>query len=78
MGDNTIDRYNLSDIFEYMSIENYQQLLQRLVQAARPGGRIAYWNMLAPRRCPEKMYSTVRSLTELAQSLHQQDQAFFL
>ncbi|MDI9640057.1 DUF3419 family protein [Oscillatoria laete-virens NRMC-F 0139] len=77
MGDNTIDRYNLSDIFEYMSIENYQQLLQRLVQAARPGGRIAYWNMLAPRRCPEKMYSTVRSLTELAQSLHQQDQAFF-
>src|SRR5262249_8572273 len=44
-----IDRYNLSDIFEYMSADNYEQLLQKLVAAGRPGGRLAYWNMLVPR-----------------------------
>lgn len=77
IGDNAIDRYNLSDIFEYMSLENYQQLLQRLVQAGRKGGRLVYWNMLAPRHCPEEMHNRLYRLTHLAQSLHQQDKAFF-
>jgi S-adenosylmethionine-diacylglycerol 3-amino-3-carboxypropyl transferase len=42
IGDDAIDRYNLSDIFEYMSTENYAQLLERLVRSGRTGGRLAY------------------------------------
>ena len=50
----SIDRFNLSDIFEYMSEENYARLLGRLVAHGRRGGRLAYWNMLAPRAVPKR------------------------
>jgi S-adenosylmethionine-diacylglycerol 3-amino-3-carboxypropyl transferase len=72
-----IDRYNLSDIFEYMSLENYQTLLQKLIWAGRPGSRLAYWNMLAPRTHPESMAGQLRSLSDLARRLHLTDKAFF-
>jgi S-adenosylmethionine-diacylglycerol 3-amino-3-carboxypropyl transferase len=72
-----VHRYNLSDIFEYMSEENYQVLLEHLVNAASPGARLAYWNMLVPRQRPEVMAQQLRSLSDCAKKLHQQDKAFF-
>ena len=76
-GRDSIDRANLSDIFEYMSEENCAGLLERLAEAGRPGGRLAYWNMLAPRRRPESLAHRLRPLTDLADRLHQEDKAFF-
>jgi len=70
-----IDRFNLSDIFEYMSEDNSATLMARLVERAAPGGRLAYWNMLAPRQCPPEL--PVRLLEPLSQQLHEQDRAFF-
>lgn len=77
IGENTIDCYNLSDIFEYLSPENYQYLLRRLVRSGRLGGRLAYWNMLTPRSRPATMAKQLKPLTDLARSLHAQDNAFF-
>jgi S-adenosylmethionine-diacylglycerol 3-amino-3-carboxypropyl transferase len=76
-GDAAFDRYNLSDIFEYMSVDNYHRLLERLARSGRRGGRLAYWNMLAPRRRPDTMADRLRPLNELAAQLHQRDKAFF-
>jgi S-adenosylmethionine-diacylglycerol 3-amino-3-carboxypropyl transferase len=75
--DLAVDCYNLSDIFEYMSAENYHTLLEKLVARGKPGGRLAYWNMLVPRSRPEYLASRLRPLTQLADRLHQQDKAFF-
>jgi S-adenosylmethionine-diacylglycerol 3-amino-3-carboxypropyl transferase len=72
-----IDRYNLSNIFEYMSLENYHNLLQKIVQSGYPGGRLAYWNMLAPRSRPHRMAHQLRPLANLARRLHAKDKAFF-
>jgi S-adenosylmethionine-diacylglycerol 3-amino-3-carboxypropyl transferase len=72
-----IDRFNLSDIFEYTSSENYHRMLEILVRVSRSNARLAYWNMLAPRRRPEAMASWLRPLTPLAERLHSQDRAFF-
>lgn len=72
-----IDRFNLSDIFEYTSVENHHQILERLVCASRSKARLAYWNMLASRRCPESMADRVQTLSNLADHLHSQDRAFF-
>lgn len=72
-----IDRYNLSDIFEYMSEERYHALLGELVRRASPGGRLAYWNMLVPRQRPEAMADRLRSMPALSQRLHLKDKAFF-
>jgi S-adenosylmethionine-diacylglycerol 3-amino-3-carboxypropyl transferase len=73
----SIDRFNLSDIFEYMSEENTRLLLEKLAAAGRSGGRLAYWNMLVPRSRPEALAGRLRPLTELADRLHGQDKAFF-
>jgi len=75
--DHSIHRFNLSDIFEYLSPANYQALLERLIQSAAPGGRLVYWNMLAPRSRPTALAPQLAPLTELADRLFQQDKAFF-
>ncbi|MGB0034155.1 MAG: BtaA family protein [Candidatus Acidiferrales bacterium] len=72
-----IDSFNLSDIFEYMSEENYERLLARIVRAGRPGGRLAYWNMLAERHRPDSLRGRLRPLADLSRRLHAQDKAFF-
>jgi S-adenosylmethionine-diacylglycerol 3-amino-3-carboxypropyl transferase len=76
-GPGAIDRANLSDIFEYMSEENYACLLERLADSGRSGGRLCYWNMLAPRSRPERLAHRLRPLTSIAERLHLQDKAFF-
>lgn len=75
--DMRFDAFNLSDIFEYMSEENYEALLTRLLDAANPGARLAYWNMLAPRKCPPGLTDRIRSLDELGRDLYARDKAFF-
>ena len=72
-----IDRYNLSDIFEYMSAEAYERLLQRLTCAGRPGGRLAYWNLLTERRRPAALADRLDPMVGLAARLRAQDRAFF-
>jgi len=73
----SIDRFNLSDVFEYMSPEHYLRTLECLLRAGKPGGRLVYWNMLVDRRRPEKLAGRLRPLTGLAKQLHSRDQAFF-
>lgn len=72
-----VNCYNLSDIFEYMSQENYERLLHRLVRAAKPGCRLVYWNMLADRSRPHSMRDQLRQLKDVASALHARDKAFF-
>jgi S-adenosylmethionine-diacylglycerol 3-amino-3-carboxypropyl transferase len=72
-----MDRLNLSDIFEYMSEDNYRALLDLLVHRSNPNARLAYWNMLVPRSRPDSMADRLRPLAELGQRLHLQDKAFF-
>ncbi|MFA6287688.1 MAG: DUF3419 family protein [Opitutaceae bacterium] len=70
-------KFNLSDIFEYMSEENTAAILASLADASAPGGRLAYWNMLAPRRRPESLAHRLRPLEERARLLFARDKAFF-
>jgi S-adenosylmethionine-diacylglycerol 3-amino-3-carboxypropyl transferase len=73
----SIARFNLSDIFEYMSIDQYQHLLERLLRVGCRGGRLVYWNLLAERRRPESLANRLRPLEEVSQQLHARDKAFF-
>lgn len=75
--DMRFDGYNLSDIFEYMSYEDYLQHLDRLIAGSKPGGRLVYWNMLADRVPPGRYQDCLVSLEERARELFQQDKAFF-
>jgi S-adenosylmethionine-diacylglycerol 3-amino-3-carboxypropyl transferase len=77
LGDGAVHGCNLSDVFEYMSLDEYRRSLDRLCRALAPGGRLAYWNMLVPRRRPDDLAATLRPLPGLAARLHDADKAFF-
>jgi S-adenosylmethionine-diacylglycerol 3-amino-3-carboxypropyl transferase len=71
------DGFNLSDIFEYLSAESADRLYARLIEQARPGARLAYWNTFVPRAAPAVLAGRVRPLKELARELFARDRAFF-
>lgn len=70
------DGFNLSDIFEYLDTETVRAVYEELLAVARPGARLAYWNLLVPRRCPEPLRHRVRPRPE-ADGLFARDRAFF-
>ncbi len=76
-GPRSFHRFNLSDIFEYMSWESSGELLESLANSGRPGGRLVYWNMLVPRSRPESLAGRLLPLKDSAKALHRQDKAFF-
>lgn len=71
-----IDRFNLSDIFEYMTPAQMELSLRACIDRAHPGARLAYWNMLVPRRRPETLAQVLREDRLPAQRLHSRDKAF--
>jgi S-adenosylmethionine-diacylglycerol 3-amino-3-carboxypropyl transferase len=76
-GDGRFDCFNLSDIFEYMSPQSYEQQLARIVSLGRSGALLAYWNMLARRRRPDSLACHFDALTDYADELFSRDKAFF-
>jgi len=76
-GKGRFDCFNLSDVFEYMPQERYVRELGRVVGLANKGARLAYWNLLAPRRRPAEMAEELDALTGLSAELFARDRAFF-
>lgn len=72
-----VDAFNLSDIFEYMSPGAFEMLYRRLLDAANPGARLAYWNMVVPRTCPDSLAGHIKPDPEKSNALHRSDKAFF-
>ena len=73
----SIDRFNLSDVFEYISADAAEGVFEDIVRCGRAGGRVAYWNMLVPRRRPERLAARLHTLEELSMRLHERAQTFF-
>lgn len=67
----------LSDIFEYMSLEASDGLFALLADKVRPTGRIAYWNLLVPRRSPQSLAAKWQHLDALSDQLSLRDRAWF-
>lgn len=69
--------FYLSDIFEYMSPDLAETAYGNILANARPGARLVYWNMMAPRRVPPVFADRVETLTALETELKARDMAFF-
>ena len=68
---------NLSNIFEYMNQELFQQTAQQLIDATEKGGRLAYWNLMVPRQISNQFPTSTNCLTDLSQTLTELDKGFF-
>jgi S-adenosylmethionine-diacylglycerol 3-amino-3-carboxypropyl transferase len=51
--EHSFDRFNLSNLFDWVDDEHLTRALKRVVRAGRPGGRMIYWNTLMPRPLPD-------------------------
>lgn len=75
--DHSIDRFNLSDILEYVGEAACDRLFDDVVRCGRTGGRVSYWNMQVPRRRPQRLADKLRTLDELSARLHRDATTFF-
>ena len=73
----SIDRFNMSDIFEYISPTGCEQVFDDIVRSGRRGGRVTYWNMLAPRRRPQRLAARLRTMDALSARLQEQAMTVF-
>jgi S-adenosylmethionine-diacylglycerol 3-amino-3-carboxypropyl transferase len=56
----SISKFNLSDIFEYMSDEVFEKTLREILRVAREGSKLAYWTLFAPRPVPPRLARRIR------------------
>lgn len=71
-----ISKYNLSDIFEYMSEEQMCQIVNEILTKSPKGSIIAYWNMLSDKRA-SKYFEELKYKKDLSDKLLKEDKAFF-
>jgi len=71
-----ISKYNLSDIFEYMSDEQMCGIFEKIFTKSGTGSRVAYWNMLADKRA-SKYFENLEYKENESQKLLNKDKAFF-
>lgn len=71
------DCMNLSNIFEYMNPQQFRQTAEALVSYLKPGGRLAYWNLMVPRKVSDLIPGSLDYLAALSQSLSATDKGFY-
>jgi S-adenosylmethionine-diacylglycerol 3-amino-3-carboxypropyl transferase len=73
----SFDRFNMSDIFEYISEAATEAVFDSIARCARPAARVAYWNMMAPRRRPARLAARLHTLEDESRRLHERALTFF-
>ena len=68
--------FNYSNVFEYLSEAQHRRILELTIRAARPGARIAYWNLFVPRCRPEALADRITRNEALGATLIQRDRSF--
>lgn len=80
-----INKFNLSDIFEYMSLENYRKLMKKIYDNADNNAILAYWNLIVERNSSklesveekENIKNNFQRLEGFDKRLHEKDKTFF-
>ena len=64
MAAESISKVNASDVFEYMSQTEFEQVLGAVLRACREGASIAFWTLFIPRRVPESLRERISVVRE--------------
>jgi S-adenosylmethionine:diacylglycerol 3-amino-3-carboxypropyl transferase len=70
------NKFNLSNIFEYMNPEIFRSVSENLVDNGQPGSRYAYWNLMVPRKMSE-LVPQLTSDSANAERYVENDNGFF-
>lgn len=76
-GPGSYDRFNLSNIFEWMTNEVFNGIIREVLELARPGSRMAWrYTFARPRELDAENLSRLVYEPELSEQLFNQDRAF--
>ena len=73
---NSVDRFNYSNVFEWVPQKAFEHMLRETHRVATPGGRLCYRNLLVRRRHPENLNDLFRADDALANRLLWRDRSF--
>ncbi len=72
----TISKFNFSNIFEWIPLYSYEALLKEVIRVAKDGAIMTYRNLLVHRERPATLNQEIDSLRSLANQLLQRDLSF--
>jgi len=73
----SIDRFNLSNVFEYLSEEVAAAVLRDVARVARPGARAVYWNLFVSRERPADLANLVQAKAAESRALENRSGTLF-
>ncbi len=71
-----IDKFALSNVFEWVDERTFELLLREICRVATPGGRLCYRNLLVRRERPESLATLLVPQRDLARKLLWHDRSF--
>ena len=77
MPNDSFSKFNLSDVFEPLSLEQNDTLWKEIVRTAKNGARVVYWNNLVRRAFSQQLSVNIKDEAHLATQLHSTDRVFF-
>jgi S-adenosylmethionine-diacylglycerol 3-amino-3-carboxypropyl transferase len=77
LGPRSVDRFNLSNVFEYMDQPACAAALREVARVGRPGGRALYWNLFVERERPADLAAQLAPRPTTARRLHRRAGTFF-
>jgi len=76
MPDNTFTRFNVSNLFDWISQPIFVRLHEEIVRTGQNGARMANWNTLLARAIPSDEVPSIERFPELGAELLKRDRAF--
>ena len=69
--------FNLSNIFEYVSDAQFEEMAENFANMTLPGALFAYWNLMVPRKLSQVLPSGFIHSDGLSSSIGKEDDGFF-
>lgn len=70
-------KFNLSDVFEYLSDAAVEDALREVCRVAAPGGRLAFWTLFVPRTVPDSLQGRLSPMAGIEAKWPVEARAFF-
>jgi S-adenosylmethionine-diacylglycerol 3-amino-3-carboxypropyl transferase len=69
--------FNLSDIFEYMSDDLFEEVAKNILSNSADKARLVYWNLMIPRKIETIFPQQIQYLKNISESLKNEDLGYF-
>lgn len=75
--ENTISKFNLSDIFETLSKKETEELWEEIFRTAKKDALVVFWDNLVAKPIPSSFEERANEETQLSSELYAKDRVFF-